>query len=120
MYPMIFPLGDSATWIYSGHLQRAKVKDSIRLRAGIWRVLPCEVHEVEGQVVGLRERVEVHVVVAKQIVATERAQSGHFSSSAASLRHFKIIIIVKLERSKIVTSSYHVTHKLILSRCKVR
>lgn len=36
-------------------------------------LLPGEIEEVEGKIVGLRERVEVHVVVAKQVVATERA-----------------------------------------------
>ena len=82
--------------MYSGHLQGAKVRDF----AGNWRVfciLPGEVHEVEGQIVGLREGVEVNVVVAKQIVATERAQSGHPSLSLfyqESLNNF-----VKLETS---------------------
>jgi len=39
--------------------------------------LPGEVHEVEAKVVGFSERVQIDIVVLKQVVTAERPQSCH-------------------------------------------
>ena len=38
---------------------------------------PGQVHEVKGEVVGLCEWVEVHVVVAKEVVTAKGAEGRH-------------------------------------------
>ncbi len=80
MYPMSSPEGDSATRKYSGHLQIKRQAPAHHFAPQIAKQhqqLPCQVLQVEGDPVGLRQRVHVDVVEAEHVVARELAKRGH-------------------------------------------